>query len=929
MSRRPSRALAALCLVAAPLAAQDGDVFTFPYAIKDFDNGLRLVTVTTEYPGIVAVQCVVSIGSRHEVEPGKSGFAHFFEHMMFRGTKSMTSAEQAAVFKAAGADRNAYTNSDFTNYHTVVPTEELDTVLRLEADRFRNLEYPEKGFRTEAMAVYGEYNKNSSNPVQKLFEAVQETAFDAHTYRHTTIGFLADIRAMPRQFDYSRQFFDRFYRPENVTIVVVGDVEPADVETRVQRYWGDWTRGTHVAAIPVEPEQTAARSCHVPWPVATQPWVAVAFKGPAFSTSDGQMAALDLLSQVAFSPTSSLYQRLFVTEGVVDVLEPHFPDQTDPGLLWILARVREPAKWAYVRDAILAECRRWQDELVGDERLAAVKLHQRYSFASSLDSSRAVADALSGYIARTRTPDSVNLVHRRYATTTPADLRAAARRWFVAEHRTIATLSHEPLPEAPPADAEAGAPPAGVFLASNAPLVAIRLVYPTGAVDDPAGKEGLTAITARMLTDAATKQHSYQQMTDALNPMAASFAADVDEESTTLRGVVHRDVLDAYWSLFREAIREPAFEPADLERIRALALADLEIGLRQSDDEELGKEVLLSAIFAGHPYASLNQGTIESLRAITLDDVRTCWEQRFDAPVVGLAGGFTAAFAARVHHDVGGAAEPFASRRELPRPVMPERSRLTIVQKPTRATGMHIGLPIDVDRKHPDWIALWLATSWLGQHRSEISHLYQRLRERRGLNYGDYAYVEYFPHGGGAFQPPPNHARQRNAFTIWLRPVPPENAPFALKAAWFELDRLVRDGLTAEQFESMRGFLRKYCALLTATDDRRLGYALDQGFFGLPEWVAFVRDGLDRLTVEDVNRVIRAHLRSDRLEFVVVTQDAEAFRTAILGTEPTSISYQTKPNQDVLDEDALIEKLQLGLRPADARIVPIGEVFQR
>src|SRR5690606_22203042 len=120
-----SAALAALAL--APMVRSQDSVFPFPYTISDFDNGLRLVTVDSGFPGVVAVHCIVSVGSRHEIEEGKSGFAHFFEHMMFRGTKNLTSAEQAAAFKAAGADRNAYTTDDYTNYHTVVPTEELET----------------------------------------------------------------------------------------------------------------------------------------------------------------------------------------------------------------------------------------------------------------------------------------------------------------------------------------------------------------------------------------------------------------------------------------------------------------------------------------------------------------------------------------------------------------------------------------------------------------------------------------------------------------------------------------------------------------------------------------------------------------------------------------------------------------------------------
>src|SRR5690606_12305254 len=196
--------------------------------------------------------------------------------------------------------------------------------------------------------------------------------------------------------------------------------------------------------------------------------------------------------------------------------------------------------------------------------------------------------------------------------------------------------------------------------------------------------------------------------------------------------------------------------------------------------------------------------------------------------------------------------------------------------------------------------ALWLARSWLGEHRSENSHLYQRLREVRGLNYGDYAYIEYFPHGGRRMQPEPNHPWQQPVFSIWIRPVPPENAAFALKAAWYELSRLVENGLTEEAFESTRAYLERYCALLVATDDRRLGYALDSAWFGTPDFVEYVREGLAQLILGDVNAAIARHLRTDRLQIVAVAEDAEGLRDALLSPEPTPISYGTPPDQAVL-----------------------------
>ena len=138
-------------------AQASSKIFPYPYDQHDLPNGLRVVTVPTEFPNVVALYIVVQTGSRNEVEPGKSGFAHFFEHMMFRGTKLYPPEKYEATLKQAGADSNAFTSDDLTCYHTTFAKEDLETMLEMEADRFQNLEYTEAAFRTEALAVLGEY----------------------------------------------------------------------------------------------------------------------------------------------------------------------------------------------------------------------------------------------------------------------------------------------------------------------------------------------------------------------------------------------------------------------------------------------------------------------------------------------------------------------------------------------------------------------------------------------------------------------------------------------------------------------------------------------------------------------------------------------------------------------------------------------------
>ena len=202
---------------------------------------------------------------------------------MFRGTKAYPPEKYQDIVTRSGARQNAYTTDDYTNYHTTFPKEDLETILKIEADRFQNLAYTESAFKTEARAVLGEYNKNSANPIQKLFEVQRESAFNVHTYKHTTMGFLKDIEDMPNQFEYSKTFFARWYRPEHVTVIVAGDVKPDAVFPLVEKYWGGWKRGAHSVAVPQEPPARGPVYAHVPWPSDTLSWVTVAFHGPAFS----------------------------------------------------------------------------------------------------------------------------------------------------------------------------------------------------------------------------------------------------------------------------------------------------------------------------------------------------------------------------------------------------------------------------------------------------------------------------------------------------------------------------------------------------------------------------------------------------------------------------------------------------------------------
>ncbi|MEP0546153.1 MAG: pitrilysin family protein [Rhodothermales bacterium] len=964
-------ALLLLALAALPATAQESKIFPYDYEVRDLDNGLRVIVLPTDYPNIVSLYIPVSVGSRNEVEEGKSGFAHFFEHMMFRGTEAFPAAKYQALLKNAGADQNAYTTDDRTVYHTTFSKDDLETMLMLEADRFQNLQYSDADFRTEALAVLGEYNKNAANPVSKLFEVQREAAFDAHTYKHTTMGFIEDIEAMPDQFDYSRQFFDRFYRPEKTAIIVAGDVEPDAVFSLVEQYWGDWERGTYAAEIPVEPAPDGALYEHVAWESPTLPWVTVAFRGPAsYGADDADMRAADIIASYAFSPSSDLYKKLVVDEQKVDQLFASFPDRADPALLTVGARVKDPADVWTVRDEIQRTLADLRANGVEAERMNAIKSNLKYGFANGLDNSEAIASSLASYVAATRDVETVNEIYARYDALTPAAVQAAANTYFTDERMIVVTLSHEDLPGVDSnvgsvddrvADAAAmggdtmggGAGPAPtdrppmatlrvattpnekvfetIVQRLESPLVDFRFLFLTGAADDPEGKEGLAELTARMVADAGSKTMTFSEIQQALFPLAAGFGTQVDKEMTVFGGRTHRDNLERYYEIMSGQLLSPGFRDEDFQRLKSNLINEIRVGLRSNNDEELGKEVLYEMIYAGHPYGHLTLGHIDAVESITLDDVRQFYRENYTQRnlTLGLAGDVPPAFLAHVESDLTRLPEGEITRQApITEPAMPDGITVTLVEKDTRGAAISMGFPIEVTRSHPDFAALWLVRSYFGEHRSSNAHLFQRIREARGMNYGDYAYIEYFPRGMYQFHPDANLARYSQIFQIWIRPVPPEQTHFAIRAAMYELQKLVRDGMTEEDFEATRNYLLKFVNVLTQSQGRQLGYALDSQFYGNPAFTEFIRQGLQNLTLDEVNRVLREHLQAEDMALVVVTPNAENLADRLAKDTPSPITYNAPKPDEIMVEDEVIQQLPLGIDREDIRIVPADEVFE-
>lgn len=949
------------------------DIFDMPYLMRDLDNGLRVIIVETDYPDIVSLQIPVQTGSRNEVEPGKSGFAHFFEHMMFRGTSKFPAEEYLNILKNAGASQNAYTTDDYTNYYIRFTKSDLEKILELEADRFMNLEYSEDVFRTEALAVKGEYLKNYSNPTSKAFERLRAMAFDKHTYGHTTMGFIEDIEQMPEQFDYSRTFFDRWYRPEKAAVIIVGDVDAEATFGLVEKYFGEWQQGSFEAEIPVEPPLAGPLYEHIRWDAPTQPWLLTGFRGPAFDPEKIDMPAIDVLASIYFSNSSDLYRKLVLEDQSVDQLLVSFPNRKDPNILLIYARLTDAGHAATVDQAIRDTLAKARSELVSASSLQETKSRLKYGFASTLDNSSAIGSMLAGFVHFDRTPETVNALYRSYDNLTSEDLRDVANRYFADAGRITVSLSNDEalagldglasidelvVAEFPDTDAgtepaanmqpeEIAAEPSFTSIPGEAPavpvdivahhlpgsaLVDVSFIVHSGAAMDPVGKKGLAALTAAMIADGGSAALEIQQINRAMYPIAASFNAQVDKEMTRFAGQVHRDNLDLWYELASGQLLTPAWRETDFMRVKQQLVNAVRTSLVGNNDEELGKEVLYREIFGPqHPYGSLSAGHSDDIRALTIDDVRRFYKRHYTLRnmTVGVAGGYPESLPARIAADLQQLDEGEREQLSLPQPPAIEANRAVIVKKDTPAVAVSFGYPIDLRRGDRDWVALWLVRSWLGEHRNSSGQLYGRIRETRGMNYGNYAYIEYFPRGMFQLQPDTNIARQQQIFQVWLRPLRSNNdAHFATRVAIYEIAKLIEKGMDEEEFERSRNFLSKYVSLQTDGQSRGLGYAIDSRYYEIDEFADYVRRELSRMTLADVNRVIREQLRTDNVQYVFVSKDAEGLKTRLASEASSPLSYDAEQPESVLNEDRVIESLPLLLDADAIEIVDSADVFR-
>ncbi len=317
---------------------------------------------------------------------------------------------------------------------------------------------------------------------------------------------------------------------------------------------------------------------------------------------------------------------------------------------------------------------------------------------------------------------------------------------------------------------------------------------------------------------------------------------------------------------------------------------------------------------------------------MTLADVQEYYKKMYTTGRIwiGVAGGYPESFVKRMKDDFGKLPQGEFRPVPLPKPEKATGLEVTYVKKPARGTAISIGHPIPVTRHDKDYYALLVANSYFGEHRTFNGVLMNRLRGDRGLNYGDYSYIERFTGGSSGTNrlPNVNTPLRQQYFSIWLRPVQPQNAHFAIRAAMYELEKFVADGLTEEQCEQTKKFLTGYSKLWAQTLDRRLGYKMDSEFYETDYYIDRIEKELKNLNVENVNQAIKRYISPKNLKVAIVANDSESLMEAMLSNAASPISYESPVSEQILEEDKVISTFHLDINKEKTKIIPVEQLFE-
>lgn len=405
-------------------------------------NGLRVITVEDHSAPVIAISITYNVGSRNE-RKGRTGFAHLFEHMMFKGSENVGTGEHFMLVFNNGGSMNGTTNEDRTNYFEVLPANQLDLALFLEADRMKSLEITKANLDNQRNAVQEERRLGVDNqPYGKSNEMQQELIYDNFAYKHSVIGSMADLSAATVE-DVS-EFFKMYYAPNNAVLVLVGDFKTAEALAKIKASFESIPRQPDPPAVDMtEPQQKEERRAKVDDVLARAARVDIAYKAVEGNTAD--FYALQVLANVLQSGQSSrLYQKLVKEKEIVTGVGGFMDEKRGVGAFYTNATLRPNANTKDVEDIIYAEIERLKKEPIADWELQKAKNNTRRNLINGLQSSISRAISIGQYAVYYNEPGLINARLDKVAAVTKEDVQRVANKYLVDTSRTVVVTMPQP-----------------------------------------------------------------------------------------------------------------------------------------------------------------------------------------------------------------------------------------------------------------------------------------------------------------------------------------------------------------------------------------------------------------------------------------------------------------------------------------------------
>ena len=903
---------AGLCLFSAALDLGADKPYDFQRVV--LDNGLTVLSLEDHSCPIVAVQVWYHVGSKDE-DPKRQGFAHMFEHMMFRGTDVLGPEQHFESIRKTGGNCNAYTSFDNTTYVNELPSNQLELAMWLEAERLAFLKIDEESFHKERAVVEEERRMGSLNsPYGTVPEKLLPVIFKQHPYQWTPIGQIPHLRAAT--IDELQQFWDKHYVPSNATLVVVGDVSHADVQAYAKKYFGWLPKMPKPEALAIkEPPQTEPRSITIPEKKGPVPFIGVIYRGVAQEHDDALPLEM-LMTIVGGGESSRLYKDLVKEKQIAQVAVAGSFSLEDDGLAGAGAAIMPWGNKQKVMDVIREHIEKVRTEPVTQRELDKVKnqlLSQEVMNALTVENK---AQLLGTYEVLQGGADKANERLAKIRAVTTDDLLRVAKVYLVRERETAAIVQPElggvlkslfggkgsevdegaePVPapkdnrvakrggaradlkrpesfpkEPPSANLLAAVPkfPTEEFLLSNGLRVVVvpnhEIPYVTATFGILSGawteqKPGTAYLASEMVTKGSAN-HTAAELAEELefNAISLDGGASIDVASVFAQCIT--DKFETAIKLMAEVVRTPTFPEKELEILRQQELLGLMIQAKTPEyaaDRELRRRV-----FGSHPYARTAIGEPANVQALQVEDLKSWWSSfvRPNTAVLYIAGDIEPTVAKQLAEKNFGDWKVDAEMPALMSPAFPDvaPTQIYLVDRPGSVQSqIRVGAR-GITRKDPDYFPTVVLSQIFGG--SFSSRLNKAIRVDKGLTYG--------ARGGWSAQ------RFAGSFTVSTFTKNPSTAD-TLKVILSEIDRLEAAPPEAVEADTARSFLAGSFAGNRETPGQVVGDLWLIDYAGLPkDYLTRFLAGVKDTTVERLHQVAGKLIDKDKLVIVVVGEAA-------------------------------------------------------